>query len=253
MKILITGSLGAVGRNIYLNALKPTRKEMDITDYLQVREYLRSTKPEVIIHLASIVGGECDKDKVKAIKTNVEATDNLYRMGLDVGVKKFIFLSSSAVYHQRELKPTKENENIDPKTFYGETKLRAEQKLIHGRALILRVFNIYGRNFQSSLINRLVAQEQMEIRSPDHFWRDYIHIGQVADIIQEAVYNEALGEVNLGTGVARNTSQVIGFLNSVGIFPDYKVVRGEQSITWADTSKLKQLFNKVPISDIILL
>ena len=65
MKVLITGAHGMVGRNIteYLNdnsnfsLLTPSKKELNLLNGSEVRDYLQKHKPDFIIHCAGVVGG----------------------------------------------------------------------------------------------------------------------------------------------------------------------------------------------------
>ena len=65
MKILLTGGSGMVGRNLRDYAqikrqdeiIAPSSKELNLLDYDNVLEYVKQTKPDVIIHAAGVVGG----------------------------------------------------------------------------------------------------------------------------------------------------------------------------------------------------
>ena len=62
---MITGGSGMVGRNLihYLNKhssynlLYPNRSELNLLDNIQVRDYIKTKNPHVIIHCAGLVGG----------------------------------------------------------------------------------------------------------------------------------------------------------------------------------------------------
>tara|TARA_B100001989_G_C24504637_1_gene446817 strand:- start:252 stop:1172 length:921 start_codon:yes stop_codon:yes gene_type:complete len=117
MRIMITGGSGMVGRNLihYLNKysshnlLYPTRSELNLLDNIEVRDYIKTKNPNVIIHCAGLVGG---------IQANVESPYLFLSRNLMMGfnivegaisnkIQKLINLGSSCMYpkdFERELK-----------------------------------------------------------------------------------------------------------------------------------------------------
>ena len=63
--IVVFGSTGMAGsaiiralkRNGYSKILKPTRKELNLLDYLAVRNWFKLAKPDVVVIAAAKVGG----------------------------------------------------------------------------------------------------------------------------------------------------------------------------------------------------
>ncbi len=107
MKILVTGAQGMVGRNLLQDPRAadhaiwgPGRGELDLTDSAATLAYVAKAAPDLIIHLAGVVGG---------IQANIDAparflSDNL-AIGLSVigaaakaGVPRLINLGSSCMY-----------------------------------------------------------------------------------------------------------------------------------------------------------
>lgn len=117
-RILVTGHGGMVGRNLvpllreagYASLILRTSAETDLRDRAAVDALMRSEKPEIVLHLASRVGG---------IKANMAdpagfLSDNLY-IGTNVllsaaehGVRTLINLGSSCIYPRACPQPMKE-------------------------------------------------------------------------------------------------------------------------------------------------
>lgn len=260
MKILITGAKGRLGRYLSFGGehkvIRTDRDILDITDYAKVRGVIQKEKPEVIIHLASLLGNPCEENKGLARAVNVTATSDLLNLGLENGLKKFIFPSSCAVYHQEELYPTKEFENINPQSFYGETKLLAEEAIkgFEG-TIIFRIFNIYGGCFETSLINKLLGKDKVLLFNPKEYYRDYIYYRDVVNLIEEAIQCPILPKkvFNVGSGITRTTEEILEYLEEKGVSPLYETREDkEQSISWADTTKLFKFFKKTPQTELVI-
>ena len=255
--LLITGANGSLGRLIPnikgYNVIRTDKDSLDITDFGRVDEFIGKYQPRVIIHLASLLGQACE-DKELAHRVNVEATEHLFKEAQKYLLDRFIFTSSCAVYCQEDLKPTKENENLGAESMYGITKFEAEQKLFgNPEVIVFRIFNLYGEGFENSLVNRFRRSDDLTLFNPDTYWRDYVWAGDVIKYIIKAVKSDANGVFNLGSGVVRNTTDLLRTFGEMGIEPKYCVTGdGEVSISWADISKLKRVFGFSPRKELVI-
>ncbi len=249
--ILITGAKGSLGRSIPnikgYRVIRVSKKDLDITDFVAVEKFCAKHRPSVIIHLASVVDGYSDKGWMYNV--NVTSTVNLLKVAQFYGLEKFIFTSSSAVYSQSELMPTKEDENVCPRNFYGETKLIAENELIkHSECdlVIFRIFNLYGSGFENSVVNRIMRKDK-GLCLYNRFYRDYIHVSEVIKFLLMAVEMDVSGVFNLGSGVSRDIDSL---LLDMGCRFDLK--DGSDSFSWADINKLYMVFGEKPSDRIVL-
>lgn len=226
---------------------------MDITDYDQVEYTVSRYKPTHVVHLAAMIS-ECDRYPKDAYRTNVDATVNLWKTALKYGAKRMVFLSTAAVYHQTKLSATTETENVNPKSIYGMTKWKAEQELEKlGGVVILRPFNIYGSRFPSSLIQRMIGNESIDLVNPDNFWRDYVHISDVITAIERSLSLDIKPcTINVCSGFARSTRVLLRELESRGYRPDVREVNGDESISWGDPSRLHEVLGFMPSCKIII-
>ena len=146
MKILITGTTGRVGRAIYINLMKnhlvigidkqpcSTVDHIgDIRDLGFIRKLLKNI--DVIVHTAALHAPHVnlipDND---FLDINVKATETLFHEGVKLGIKHFVFTSTTALYGKASTPTDKTswiNENVRPlpKSIYHRTKIEAENRL----------------------------------------------------------------------------------------------------------------------------
>ena len=116
-KILITGSNGMVGRNIvefekaknYI-LLTPLSKELNLLDRNSVDNYLKNNKPDIVIHCAGRVGG-IQANMANPVSFLVENTQmglNIIMSSYELGISKFINMSSSCMYPRDAKNPLNE-------------------------------------------------------------------------------------------------------------------------------------------------
>ncbi|HJQ09258.1 MAG TPA: NAD(P)-dependent oxidoreductase [Candidatus Saccharimonadales bacterium] len=283
LKILITGASGKVGAAVAA-ALEKTHRlvlvdreppktvrpgiisyELDLAAPHNLGKVMQIEKPDAVIHLAALLGPACEQDPSLAEKINTDATALLAELAAANGVKRFVFASTSGVYAQEHLSATNESSNIRPLSIYGKTKLRAEQalNLVADRSettfVALRMFNVYGPAFTDSLVYKLTystAEHPVTVYGPDVYYRDYVHVSDVARAIEAATLRplpQALHIFNVGSGKATNTTSLITQLKGLGITPYYVLKRGsELQVTWADISRAEQMLGFHPVINIVV-
>ncbi|MGF1875697.1 NAD(P)-dependent oxidoreductase [Photobacterium frigidiphilum] len=146
MKILITGTAGRVGRAIYINLMKKhevvgiDRTPCSTADYVgDIRDTALLTTAlegvEVIIHTAALHAphvGLVSDNEFEDI--NIKATEQLALLGVQKGVKHFVFTSTTALYGFASTPEgtagwVDETVTPIPKTIYHKSKIQAEQIL----------------------------------------------------------------------------------------------------------------------------
>jgi nucleoside-diphosphate-sugar epimerase len=167
--ILVTGATGFIGRHLisrligldkysivaisrFSKRANKTKKKIklikaDITKEKNL-EKLTKIPIDVIIHCAASVEG---KKKKNLDKTNILGTENICKLGVELGVEKFIYLSSVAVVSGNKELPLTEELPHSATNLYGQSKLEAEKKvLIYRRkglpVIILRPPMVYGED-----------------------------------------------------------------------------------------------------------
>ena len=165
-KILITGSNGLLGQKLIDLYLKNNDVKliatarginrypidegyeyaiMDITSFEQVQEVIKKYKPHCIINTAAMTNvDQCEEDMVGAENLNINAVSNLIDAANQVDAH-FIQLSTDFIFDGKA-GPYKEDDEPNPLSFYGKTKLEAE-KIIRAKSnkwSIIRTILVYG-------------------------------------------------------------------------------------------------------------
>lgn len=277
MKILITGSDGRIGQKLsgklaesydLILASRETASKIavpknakyykvDITKDLEIGKVVSQEKPDMIVHLAGIMGPICEENPDLAYQVNVAATKNLALIAAKNNVKRFIFSSSAAVYPQNLNKSLKE-EDANPQNIYGKTKLEAEMDLEEVaensgmQVIVLRIFNIYGPGFDDSLVNKLlklkssIQTSKLELVNPDRFYRDYIHIDDVIKafaISLKANLRDSFNVFNVASGEAISTTKLIELLKLKHLAANLEIRSGEASSVVANVEKAQTILN----------
>lgn len=218
---------------------------LDITDLASVRRVITESTPDVVISLArptldNPVTVEAD------VGVAVDSHARFAEVAAEHGVGRFIFASSAAVYGTGSAKPYAEDGAVDPGSPYAAVKLQTEIALETLAAtsglstLALRIFNVYGKGFGGSLVNRLALEPAPgpELYLTDQFVRDYIHSTDVARAVRRAVeVASAEGVLNVGTGFGTSNVQLAALFPSAA----YRV-GGElafPSFSSADVTRLR--------------
>lgn len=280
MKIVITGAAGRLGRNVTAALgqhelvllthspaadLPGKNVAVDLAEPGGLDQIFAAEKPDIVIHLAAMIGGACESNPDLAQKINVDATQNIARAAAAHGAKHLLFASTAAVYNQTNLAKVDEASSIEPCSVYGRTKLAAEHALAEIaktsglRCTVFRIFNIYGPDFAESLVYKLAhstAENPVQLYGLDTFYRDYIYAGDVVRVLCDFAAIDALPDkynvFNIAAGRAINNTQLIDALKSHGITPHFTAKDAAPSYSWADIGRAQQLLGFDPRVDIIV-
>jgi len=216
---LTTGHRAATGKAEFVQG--------DLGDYQLLLKTLKQYSIEAVMHFAaSIEVGESVQTPLKYYRNNLSTAETLLSAMEALGVDKFVFSSTAAVYGMPEKVPVAEDAPKKPINPYGETKWAAERMCHYQsqtgklRYASLRYFNACGAGNNGSLgedhrpeshLIPLTIQTAMGKRSelaifgtdyptPDGTCvRDYIHVEDLCrahllalnklDSASELVYN----------------------------------------------------------------
>lgn len=159
-KILITGASGLIGSRIIemlsfkYDFIPVHQAQCDITDASSTQKYLSSIDFDMIVHLAAYTNVDgAEKEHKLCQEINVDGTRNLFNISQQKDVQ-MIHISTDFVFDgRRQVTPVSdiisytEDSIPNPISFYGQTKLEAEQ-IVKGQAMIIRTSYPYRKIFE---------------------------------------------------------------------------------------------------------
>jgi len=259
LKILVTGACGFIGTNLCISLLEDGHDVTGVDAFTE--NYSRSIKrlnqkalekfsnfnliecDLLEVELAPILGG---KDLVFHLagqpsvhnswgedfhvysNRNIVLTQKLLRAANEAKVTRFINSSSSSIFGRVNSTPTKENDEKNPISPYGVTKLAAENLVtLYGSELglntvSLRYFTVYGpRQRPDMAFNKLIKAGKNGERFPLHGdgsqIRDFTYVGDVVEANKLAAFASLKsGAVfNIGGGSPISMKKAIEMLEEI--------------------------------------
>jgi nucleoside-diphosphate-sugar epimerase len=228
---LSSGSLGNIAHHKGKKAFHFVKG--DIRDAKLVREVLKGV--DAVFHEAAFVSVTLSvKDPVVANDVNVAGTLNVLKASADLGVKRFVFASSAAVYGETSMPLKSEEVASAPLSPYGVSKLAAESYVrsfyrTYGlETVALRYFNVYGprQSFDldcayggviSIFLNRLLRGMSPVVYGDGEQTRDFVYVRDIVEANMLALNSKkAAGEaINIGSGTRVSVNRVAEVLKSL--------------------------------------
>ncbi len=169
------------------------------------------------------------------VQDNIVATQRLLEALREHPVKRLVFASSSSVYGDAEMFPTKETALPRPVSPYGMTKLAAEHlTFVYMRnfgipATSLRYFTVYGPRQRPDMafcrfMEALADGNEIEIYGDGEQTREFTFVSDAVDGTVKAASADVVGQVvNLGGGSRVSVNRVLDTLAEIsGIEPRRK-------------------------------
>lgn len=262
-KIYIAGHNGMVGSAIwrtltakgYINLSGASSKELDLRKQKALSDFIRKTKPDVIIDAAAKVGGILANKNFpyQFLMENMQIQNNLIDLAHRSGVEKFIFLGSSCIYPKLAPQPLKEeylltaaleptNEWYALAKITGVKACEAIRKQFGKDFVSLMPTNLYGThdNFDlnSSHVLPAMIRKFHEAKQNNNavvvLWgsgkpmREFLFVDDMAEAVVFALENELPDYLyNVGTGEDLTIKKLAATVQ--------KIVGHTGEIIWDDT------------------
>ena len=236
----------------------------DLRDRSAVSRLVSGTY-DAIVHLAARAGVRPSiEDPVGYQEVNVGGTQLLLELARTLGVRQFVFASSSSVYGVNPRVPWREDDYVlQPISPYASTKVSGEllghvYSHLHGmRFIALRFFTVYGPRQRPDLAihkfaRLMLAGQPIPVFGDGTTSRDYTFVDDVVRGIRAAMnYTASPYEViNLGnTRTVSLRDMIAGIEHALGVrarierHPDQP---GDVPRTWASGDKARALLGFNP-------
>ena len=238
-KIFLTGGTGMVGSNIREHSeshkytiFAPSSKEVDLTNYEQVNNYIAEVQPDIIIHSAGLVGGiqANIKNPVGFLIKNLQMGLNVILAAQQNNVRKLLNLASSCMYPRDmeigltedmilkgELEPTNEGYALAKvvATRLCEYMNREDEKWQYKTAIPCNLYGKYDKfdpkhsHMVPAVIRKIYEAKENNINEVE-IWgdglsrREFMYAGDLADFVYYALDHFDKMPQNLNVGLGRD-------------------------------------------------
>lgn len=270
MRILLTGATGFVGRHLLPSLAKrheviaigrrqPAARvawiEQDLAQPLD-QSKLPATI-DAVIHLAQSEHYRDFPERADDIYAiNVDTTFRLLDWARRAGAQRFIFSSTGGVYGSGG-DPLNETDPVSMIDFYARSKYAAEL-MVGGyagmlRAVILRLFFVYGSDQQRMLIPTLAARvragDELVIKGDPGVRLNPVHVSDAVRVIEPALAYDGSGVFNVAGEETATITDLVRLLGEIdGREPRIRhdIADPPQGDLVGDTTRMREALGVVP-------
>jgi dTDP-4-dehydrorhamnose reductase len=173
--ILITGSAGQLGHELqglsYTHIYKgykfihTNRSSLDVTNHDKVKDFFENNQIDCIINCAAYTNVDnAESESELAMQVNARAVDWLVREALQRHTRLF-HVSTDYVFDGTHYLPYKEDDQTNPVSVYGKTKLEGEKSVLqYEYGTVVRsswLYSPHGKNFFNTILK--YGEERAEL------------------------------------------------------------------------------------------
>ncbi|HEY5265920.1 MAG TPA: dTDP-4-dehydrorhamnose reductase [Acidimicrobiales bacterium] len=140
-----------------------TRHELDVADRDAVLKSMRTTRPDVVVHLAAYTAVDrAEEDAVTCFFVNEQGTESMALGARDVGAH-FIAISTDYVFDGTKGGPYVEEDTTNPLSIYGASKRGGELHCSPDDTVVRTswVMGVRGKNVIHAIANKATAGENV--------------------------------------------------------------------------------------------
>ena len=172
--VWIVGCNGMLGKEICDILLEQkisyfsSDKEIDITDYNQLKKTALESKPSWIVNCSAYTNvDKAEDDAIAAFQINQMGVGNLATIAQDHDIP-IIHFSTDYVFDGLNENPVEESEVPNPIGIYGQSKLAGELKLqkICSKFFVIRtawLYGKYGKNFVYTMLKLMNEKKELKV------------------------------------------------------------------------------------------
>lgn len=203
MKVLVTGYNGQLGydvvkrlENLNMECLGTTRREFDLTDEIQTKNFIKNYKPDVVIHCAAYTAvDKAEEERDICYKVNVLGTRYVAQACADIDAK-IVYVSTDYIFDGKGEKPFEISDKPNPINYYGQTKYEGELEVRKAtdRYFIIRiswVFGLNGNNFVKTMLKLGKEKKKLNVVSDQIGSPTYTY--DLAKLIVDIIATEKYG------------------------------------------------------------
>lgn len=202
-RVLITGQNSYIGNETELYLRNRYPGQYDITKIsLRTEEWEKFSFAgfDAVVHVAGIahvdIRHATDEVKANYYRVNTDLTEAVSKKAKAEGAGCFIYLSSMIVYG--DCVPAGKRKMItagtrpNPSNFYGDSKLKAEQKLRamaddNYKVILLRPPFVYGKGSKGNYVSLAKLAEKLPVFPKVDNERSMIYIGNLCEVIRRCI------------------------------------------------------------------
>ena len=214
-KILILGSSGLVGQNfikkldnfkVYstYNKIKKMESDIyfDITDNMNIEKVLNSIRPDIIVNLCNIYKNLefCENNKELVKRINGNSLETISKHANKIGAY-LVSLSSDFVFDGKKGN-YKEEDELNPINFYGQTKAIGENyvKNTAKKFCIVRTSMVFGKNkIRKTLPDHILEgiKDNQKYKLINDQFMTPTHLDNLSSMLKEIIENKIQGVFHL--------------------------------------------------------
>ncbi|MFD1256131.1 SDR family oxidoreductase [Mucilaginibacter terrae] len=251
MNILIIGSSGLVGGNLYnvcnntnifnkvigTHLNYPTSGSIYFDPSKGIPQEIENKRWDVIVHTGALTHvDKCEEEVDLSYKLTVNSTEKLLDFAKNNN-SKFVYLSTDYVFDGLS-GPYTEASETNPLNTYGKHKLISEEMVsAYSNSLIIRITNVYGeeirnKNFIARILESLKGEGIIEVQAPIDQFATPVNANDVARAIVALVKDDKTGTYHISSTDFMSRVQLLQQINKV--FNNRIIIRS------VETSNLNQ-------------
>lgn len=203
MKILVTGANGQLGYDVCkmlyernVEYIGVGRNEFDITDKEATEKYITIYNPTAIIHCSAYTSvDKAEEENEICFDVNVIGAQNIAQVCKDLDIK-MMYISTDYVFEGTGDNFYEVDDETNPLSFYGKTKLEGERKVkaLLSKYFIVRISWVFGKNGNNFVKTMLkLGREKSEINVVSDQIGSPTYTADLAKLLCDMIATEEFG------------------------------------------------------------